>query len=745
MNSDMSAEARLAKEDELRWVGPTRSRSHSLSVLGTTLTGPWVRRWFLSLFVILLFPSAGSSASPDPVPAVTASPTPTPVPLQEVVVTADRSENLLSGIPRSVSLVDRRTLETWSQKPLGDILEGFAGSNHSVNGNGFASSKSSLSLRGWGMGGEILIARDGRRLSNDTDGEGFDLSLIDPSTLERVEILRGSSSALYGSGAHAGVANLVTRRPDEGSRTSFEGMGGSNGHLSSSLSTEGRAKDWEYRFTAGFSQRGDHDTPDHGVLANSGFHRSFGSLFLGRPISSSEDVSFLAQFGHGWDDGFPGDLFAPAASDRNLWDDRGYAKVEYRRSWNGGSLRLLYDQGLKDRGTHRERTQGVTFITIDQRQSSRSYGGASILEETFGPHRAIVGAEGFYEDHWGHGSVLQEAPGTDSTFNAPKLPPAGVLNGAFFLQDEWKALERLSVTFGGRFDAYRLEHAGGPLFEGDLQDHQALTGHLGVLLSLGDALGVKASFGNSFVMPNVVQLYTFDPRTGFALLGNPVLGPATGHSLDLGIVWGGPDLRVELTAFTSDLWGRQVLGILLRDFGGGGTQFLDLNGEFGRPDLLDDPALVNAPTDKWFYHYNLGRMRNQGLEGSVEAVLGDGWGASGSFSWNTLMRELSTGDWITGIPPFTGRIETTWRGHGVEAAILGRVGAGYSVQSRTRPGLPVVFKEGHFTTDLSVSVGLNDSTELVGAILNLFDTAWQRTLDVPEPGRTYQAGIRWTL
>jgi len=674
-----------------------------------------------------------------------ASPTATAVPgLPEVVITGTRLKNPASRIPQTFSTMDQKDLAIWADKPLGDVLEGLPGASYSVNGNGFSGAKSSLSIRSWGMGGEVLIARDGRRLSNDTDGEGFDLSLIDMASIERVELFRGSSSALFGSGAHAGVANLVTRRPT-GTRTVFEGLGGTEGYLRSSLQTEGKGQAWEYRFTASWTQQGDQRTPDHGLLVNSAFHRSNASLFLAYLLSPSQELTLDGQMGHGWDDGFPGDLYAPVSNDKNLWDDRGYAKLSYRQDWDGGGLSVTYDQGLKGRQTHRERTSGVTVITIDQFQQTRSYGAAAVFDGTLGGHHAVVGTEGFFEDHWGYGSIVQEASGGATTYNAPKLPRSDVWNGALFLQDEWSGWGGLLLTLGARYDAYSIDHRAflGDIFPTEAQAHNAFTLHLGALYPLSDSFRVKASAGNSFVMPNVVQLYTFDPRTGFALLGNPALKPATGRSLDLGIVYEGKEVKAELTGFLSDLEGRQVLGVLLRD--GSGTFFNDLNGEFGFPDLLDDPALVGAPTNKWFYHYNLGRMRNDGLEGSLVWKVGGGFQVTGSFSWNITMRELSTGDWIPTIPPYTGRTSLGWEGEGFGITLLGRLGGGYDTQSRTRPGLPIVLKEGYFVLDLSARKTLSEDVSLLFSASNLLDTPWQQTLDVPESGFAWRTGIQLSL
>ena len=126
--------------------------------------------------------------------------------LQEVVVTGTGTQHLLKDAPVQTEVISHRQLQQYAGKSLEDILSGLTASfafNQSDMGSG-------LQLNGLGNS-YVLILVDGRRLHGDNGGDN-DLSLIDPHNIEKIEIVKGASSALYGSDAIAGVINIITKK-----------------------------------------------------------------------------------------------------------------------------------------------------------------------------------------------------------------------------------------------------------------------------------------------------------------------------------------------------------------------------------------------------------------------------------------------------------------------------------------------------------------------------------------------------
>ncbi|MBR0501451.1 MAG: TonB-dependent receptor [Bacteroidales bacterium] len=129
--------------------------------------------------------------------------------IPETVVTATGTTHLLKDVPVQTEVITRQMLNNYAGRSLEDILGGLT-SAFAFNEDDMGSH---MQLGGLGNS-YILILIDGKRIHGDVGGEN-DLSLIDPQNIEKIEIVKGASSALYGSDAIAGVINIITRKHHE--------------------------------------------------------------------------------------------------------------------------------------------------------------------------------------------------------------------------------------------------------------------------------------------------------------------------------------------------------------------------------------------------------------------------------------------------------------------------------------------------------------------------------------------------
>ena len=145
--------------------------------------------------------------------------------LQEVVVTGTGTQHLLKDAPVQTEVITSKMLRNYAGRSIEDILSGLTAS--------FAFSEddmgSQMQLNGLGNS-YILVLVDGKRIHGDVGGQN-DLSLIDPHNIEKIEIVKGASSALYGSDAIAGVVNIITKKHHEGLLIENSTRGGSYGDL----------------------------------------------------------------------------------------------------------------------------------------------------------------------------------------------------------------------------------------------------------------------------------------------------------------------------------------------------------------------------------------------------------------------------------------------------------------------------------------------------------------------------------
>lgn len=141
-----------------------------------------------------------------PVVAQERSMTDTVQSIDEVVVTGTGTEHYLKSAPVQTEVITSKMLRSFSGRSFSDILSALCPSFDVAQSDMGAG----LSMNGLGNG-YILILVDGKRLHGDLGGQN-DLGLIDPADIERIEIVKGASSSLYGSDAIAGVINIITRK-----------------------------------------------------------------------------------------------------------------------------------------------------------------------------------------------------------------------------------------------------------------------------------------------------------------------------------------------------------------------------------------------------------------------------------------------------------------------------------------------------------------------------------------------------
>ena len=139
-----------------------------------------------------------------PTPFAFQTSAPDPIDLETLVVTGSRTEHSVDESPVSVEVISREDIEQTGGRNVADVLDGQIGVNvqHSFQG-------STVQLQGLDSK-YILVLVDGERIGGRISG-AIDLSRLYIENIERIEIVKGASCALYGSDAIGGVINIITR------------------------------------------------------------------------------------------------------------------------------------------------------------------------------------------------------------------------------------------------------------------------------------------------------------------------------------------------------------------------------------------------------------------------------------------------------------------------------------------------------------------------------------------------------
>ncbi|HKP63521.1 MAG TPA: TonB-dependent receptor [Polyangiales bacterium] len=233
-----------------------------------------------------------------PVEVPAALPAAEPGPSDDIVVTGSRikrSPELTSSVP--VAVLDRKDLEKTGATNAADVVaqltaaqgSGFQGGGNPGNRGGGAVGAVMVNLRGLGSGATLVLV-NGRRLVPTGGGAGTetfsDIGVIPLAAIERIEVLKGGGSAIYGADAVAGVVNIITRTNFDGLRLEVDGQ------------TTSRADQQDFTVSGAWGAHSDHGRV---TVATSYLHRS-------PMLADTREFGRVANVDQA---GFPGTFIAP--------------------------------------------------------------------------------------------------------------------------------------------------------------------------------------------------------------------------------------------------------------------------------------------------------------------------------------------------------------------------------------------------------------------------------------------------
>lgn len=163
-------------------------------------------KYFLPVLILLL--STSAIAEIEELKAIT-------------VTTATKTKKNIDGIAASVEVLTRKDIEKIGGESLKDIVNRIPGvqMQHSGGAGSSGQPKSVISIRGMNAKGTLTLI-DGRRIATEFK-KAYELNRIPASQIERIEVIKGPMSTLYGSDASGGVISIITKKPKKG-KTEFD-------------------------------------------------------------------------------------------------------------------------------------------------------------------------------------------------------------------------------------------------------------------------------------------------------------------------------------------------------------------------------------------------------------------------------------------------------------------------------------------------------------------------------------------
>lgn len=515
-------------------------------------------------------------------------------PLPDVVVTADRIAEPITATGSSITVIPGSQVAKWGTQGITETLREAVGVE--VTPSGGPGTQTSVRIRG-GDPGAVLVLVDGMRIGNvaATDGS-LDFGNLTAVNIDRIEVLRGPQTALYGSDAMAGVINIITKKGTSGEpQRSVSVEGGSYGTISGRASMSGGDEHWTYSlgvnamYTDGFPQYGyrinrpltigDGVTPLPPLPFGDPNTKGGANGNFSYKLSSTASIDFgFSVFGNGmrFDNAYafvPADVFSPD---------------NHSQSWIGSEfLRFNFatlDGALNNHVTFFENT---TLNEVNQTEGCYdAFYDSFTCRTTY--HGARWGGEYQGDLSLGrYGSLIfglrneQEAASNSQNPNpndgsfAP-ISAQQVTNSAF-LNYRATILPNLEATLGGRVDAVQ----GGSTF---------FTGRTTVAYRI-DETGTRlhGSFGNGAKAPTLYQRYS--------QYGDPSLLPEQSIGGDVGFDQQILGDRVTLSTTYFNTYYTNLIS------------------------FADAPSCTIAQVNLGGCYYNVNKARTQGVEVSGAADL----------------------------------------------------------------------------------------------------------------------------
>lgn len=429
--------------------------------------------------------------------------------LEGVVVTASRVPEKKIDSNADVSVVTAKEIE---EKHYDDVSEAIRHVPGVMVGSQGVSGQTSFTNPLLINGSEnVVVMVDGMRMNtNGTMGGHAPIAtLTNMEGIDRIEVLKGAASTLYGSDAEGGVINIITKKPAEGtvksrvtiSRSSYDGE-------KYSLYNEGRKDGFFWAVNAQKELMGEYkDGWDRHVI-NHLNSKSYG-VKLGYDFRNDNDLIFNYQT-------YDGKYTRPDNGTNDRKADLGKQDTD--------RISLQYDSRINQRLTNRFSMYRNRNHINDNYNNAGSSGITNIRMKTIGmsdqlvyrlDKQTITGGVDWYQDEVpSYTGTLYDANNRSYYWGHSSIEGHSVTNTGYYVQDKWDINDRWNVTPGIRFD-----------HNSQYGNHTSPS--LTVGYKAGEATNYYISYKKFFRAPSLMQLY-------YPGGGNPNLDPETGYTVEAG-------------------------------------------------------------------------------------------------------------------------------------------------------------------------------------------------------------------
>ena len=610
-----------------------------------------------------------------------------------IVVTATRAPTPLDQVPASITVLDKAAIDRAQDIGAAELLLRTPGI--SISRNGGYGTATSLRIRG-AESEQTVVVIDGVKLNDPSStGGGYNFANLLIGDAQRIEVLRGPQSTLWGSQAIGGVVNIVTASPQAPLEGSFDIEAGSRDTVSARAALGGVSGPLSWRIggqsftTDGISAI----APAFGGGERDGYtnRNVAGRAELALGANASIDLRGYYSTGRVEIDGFSGD--APDYSHNREFV--GYAGLNF--TMLGGRLRnrIAYNYTDTDRDSYSPELEQALSFEAAGKNRRFEYQGIFDLSDRISATFGVENERSRFKSRSPSGSLSDPLP----DFVRGKAEITSVYG-----QLTVRPLDGLTINGGVRHDDHN-RYGGRTLFSA------------GGIWVLPGGTTLRASYGEGFKAPSLYQL--------FSEYGNVNLDPERAHGWEAGVqqAFFGDSLTIGATYFERTTTGQIIY-----------------NGcDFGSTDPLC--VVPGTDTPRWGYYLNVARAEAHGIEADAALRLG-GWTLDGNYSW-TVAEDRSAGtanegNWLPRRPRHMANASVSYDfAFGLTLGSAVRwAGKSYDNASNTTR------LDDYTLVDLRAEYRLNENVRLFARAENVFDEQYMTAYRYGTLGRSIYAGIR---
>lgn len=517
------------------------------------------------------------------------------VKLGDVVVTATKTEKKVGDAPGSVTVITRKEMKKQNVRTVDDAVKTLSGI-FVKRSKGLMDSTSTVRMRGFNGDKYSLVLLDGQPV-NDAYTGGIEWGALAVGNIERIEVIRGAASALYGGNAMGGVINIITRTPE---KLEIEASGGygTHGNLRYRISAGNRFTDrfslhlgYEEESTDGYettpvvrsisSGAGNvaggypmddkYGEPTRWVVGDKGENGAGKSSLDAKAVFDFSDTGSislsLVSGSHEYDYGSP-NTYMGAFGDNTTYAVAGSGRRASFRPNDfisytgiGENETDMYTLAFKELFGPIEVNGQIGTVKVDDRYTLETGSGADDYYNSKGSLKETENELWFTELRGdvpigdSHLFTLGVSCRTDrSDTDDYDIPFYRSFSGAgpstfysggkaetwsLFVQDEWQLAEQLTIYLGGRYDSWKVYDgaSGVPGSEVDYASNREseFSPKVSLVWKAFADTTLRGSVGRAFRAPTLYELYRTWTSWSITYQSNPDLKPETVRSYELGV------------------------------------------------------------------------------------------------------------------------------------------------------------------------------------------------------------------